>query len=295
MTRSTRRGSAQLLGVVLLSSVVFGSVAPAAAARQASIRPRELGAPLSVLLRSHLRLAPAIRLSPLQIKLFAPTAANPPTNVPPHPDFLGACASRWRSRTCKREALAAIKHARELEGLKHPALILPRNYNKLSVAEQTFVLTDLERVGRGLRPFVGLTSELNSASHSAAVARVDPSPVLSILQRMGVSQYGSIWAGDFGPLASDYDWMYFDGYSPDGSGINIDCQSPQASGCWGHRDNILGKYGSQPVLLAGAGTAKPAGQSIAEVMTGGRSKASSYTYTWRKAKRHGANRHHHRH
>ncbi|MGN6473982.1 MAG: hypothetical protein ACTHK4_10105 [Mycobacteriales bacterium] len=288
MTRSTRRGSAQLLGVVLLSSVVLGSVAPAAAARQASNRPRELGAPLSVQLTPRLRLAPSVGLLPLQVRLFAPTVANPPTNVPPHPNFLNACSSNWHSRTCKREALAAIKYARELEGVRHPTMVLPRNYNKLTVAEQTFVLTDLERVARGLRPFAGLTSNLNTASHSAAVARVDPSPVLSSLQRMGVRQYGSIWAGDFGPLASDYDWMYVDGYSADGSGINVDCQSPQASGCWGHRDNILGKYGSEPTLLAGAGTAKPPGQSIAEVMTGGSGKAPAFTYSWRTARRHGA-------
>jgi hypothetical protein len=112
---------------------------------------------------------------------------------------------------------------------------------------------------------------------------------MSVLQHNGVSQYGSIWAGDFGPLASDYDWMYNDGYSQDGSGINVDCQSAHAKGCWGHRDNILATY-SQPTLSAGAGTGRPAGASIAEVMTGGRDSAPTYTYTWREAKRNGANR-----
>ncbi len=289
MSRDIRSTLVQLLGPALLASVVVGSVEPAAAG-QASIRPRELGAPLAVVLTPSVRLAPAIGLAPLSVRLFAPAVVNPPGNIPAQPDFFTTCAKGWRTATCRRQALAAIKRARALDGVKHPALILPRNYNKLTVAEQTFVITDLERVGRGLRPFAGLTSELNTASHSAAVARVDPTPVLSALEHMGVSQYGSIWAGDFGPLASDYDWMYEDGYSPNGSGINVDCQSPQANGCWGHRDNILSKYGSEPTLLAGAGTAQPPGQSIAEVMTGGKGKAPSFTYSWRQAKRHGANR-----
>jgi hypothetical protein len=111
---------------------------------------------------------------------------------------------------------------------------------------------------------------------------------MSLLQALGVSEYGSIWAGDFGPLASDYDWMYNDGYSADGS-INLACATPSASGCWGHRDNILGTYSYQPTLLAGAGTASPPGASIAEVMTGGRGSPPAFTYSWREAKRHGAN------
>jgi len=275
-----RRGVAQLLGVALLGSVILGSIEPTAAARQASIRPRELGAPLHLLAGA------------LHVGAALPAVANPRRNVPPKPDYVAACSQRWRGSACTRELLAAIKHARVLEGVAHPAMRLPRNFNKLTVAEQTFVITDLERVGRGLKPFAGLTSSLNTASHTAAVARVDPTPVMSLLQALGVSEYGSIWAEDFGPLGSDYDWMYNDGYSADGS-INLDCTTPQANGCWGHRDNILGKYQGLPTLLAGAGTASPAGASIAEVMTGGRGKAPAFTYSWREAKRHGANRRRH--
>lgn len=268
---------AQLLGVALLSATVLGSLEPAAAARLAPNRPLELGAPLH------------FRDGVLSVGGALPAVTNPRHNVAPSPDFVTVCAQDWHSSECRREALAAIKHARALEGVTHPAMILPRNYSKLTVAEQTFVITDLERVGRGLKPFAGLTRSLNTASHTAAVARVDPMPVLSLLQALGVHEYGSIWAGDFGPLGSDYDWMYNDGYSPDGS-INLDCATPQGSGCWGHRENILGKYGGLPTLLAGAGTGTPAGESIAEVMTGGHGSAPAFTYSWREAKRHGANR-----
>ncbi|HVS68752.1 MAG TPA: hypothetical protein VHE56_09385 [Mycobacteriales bacterium] len=218
-------------------------------------------------------------------------AAHPKRNLAPHPDYLPVCATQgWRSAVCTRMALAAIRYARAHEGVRRPAMVLPRNYRKLTVAEQTFVVTDLERVARGLRPFAGLTTTLNTASHTAAVMRVDPTPVISLLRRLGVYQYGSNWAGDFGPLASDYDWMYNDGYSAQ-DGINIACLAPGANGCWGHRDNILGTYGHLPTLLAGAGTGSPAGESIAEVMTGGRGAAPHFTYTWRQAKRHGANAH----
>lgn len=168
-------------------------------------------------------------------------------------------------------------------------MVLPRNYRSLTVGEQTFVIIDLERVARGLKPFAGLTGPFNTASHTAAVTRVDPNPAISTLRALGVSEYGSNWAGDFGPLASDYDWMYNDGYGS--GGINMACLSPQAAGCWGHRDNIVGTYRHLPTLLAGAGTGRPAGRSIATVMSGGGGSPPKLTYTWRQAKRHGAGAH----
>jgi hypothetical protein len=198
------------------------------------------------------------------------------------------CATNWRGGKCTRLALAAIERAMAAEGVKRPNLTLPRNYSHLTVAEQTFVINDLERVARGLRPFAGLTRPLNLLSHTAAVARTDPEPVMSLLRRLSIFEYGSNWAGDFGPLASDFDWMYNDGYATDG--INLACLTPRSSGCWGHRDNILGTYQNLPSLLAGAGTASPAGASIAVIMSGSRS-TPQFTYTWREAKRHGAGAH----
>ncbi len=41
--------------------------------------------------------------------------------------------------------------------------------------------------------------------------------------------------------------MYDDGYG----GENIDCRTATASGCWGHRHNILG-FATAPVLTMGA-------------------------------------------
>jgi hypothetical protein len=272
MVRMIRRECATFLGAALLMTVVLGPVETAAAARRVPHRPVVLGAPLHV------------------GTLSSAALAHPSRNRAPNPNFIPACAEDWRSRSCTRLARRAIKNARAAEGLKHPALVLPRNYKKLTVAEQTFVITDLERVGRGLKPFAGLTRVFNLASHTAAVARIDPEPVLSLLRSLGIFEYGSNWAGDFGPLASDYDWMYNDGYGS--GGINLACLTPRSNGCWGHRNNILGTYSYLPHLLAGAGTAKPAGMSIAMIMSGGRGTPPKFTYSWRAAKHHGAGRRH---
>jgi hypothetical protein len=217
---------------------------------------------------------------------LAQALPHPARNRAPHPDFISACATDWRSATCTRLALKAIKHARAAEGVKHAKMVLPRNYDSLSVAEQTFVITNLERVARGLKPFAGLTRVFNTASRTAALARIDPEPVLSLLRSLGIFEFGSNWAGDFGPLASDYDWMYNDGYGS--GGINLACLTPRSNGCWGHRNNILGTFRNLPTLLAGAGTGVPTGLSIAMIMTGGSGKPPKFTYSWREAKRHGA-------
>lgn len=51
--------------------------------------------------------------------------------------------------------------------------------------------------------------------------------------------FASVWAGNnLTPIAADYGWMYADGYGSN----NLDCTTPSSSGCWGHRDAILGKY-----------------------------------------------------
>jgi hypothetical protein len=107
---------------------------------------------------------------------------------------------------------------------------------------------------------------------------------------LGIREYASIWAGDFGPLASDYDWMYNDGYSASGS-INLDCQSPGSSGCWGHRHCILEKFSGLPTLIAGVGTTDAAGSSIAEIFVGSTHRSFNYVYTWARALAHGADGH----
>lgn len=214
---------------------------------------------------------------------------DPRANLSAAPEFHTLCATEGpNNATCIKQSLAAINAAHAAEGVRR--MILPTNYATLSLPVQTFIVTNLERVDRGLRPFLGLTAKLNASARQAAVAHADPSLFGAILNLLGIREYGSIWAGDFGPLASDYDWMYNDGYSPSGS-VNIDCRHPGGSGCWGHRHVILDLYSGLRTLVAGSGSAGSNGGSLAEVLVGAIGSVPALTYSWQEALAYGANGH----
>jgi hypothetical protein len=214
----------------------------------------------------------------------AAPSGHPAHNVPPKPEYAADCAhGRSNSATCIKHALAAINRARSLEHVRR--MILPGNFTKLTFAEQTFVVTDLERVDRGLAPFRGLTAKLNRTAKAAAVADVDPVPATSLIGRVVVQDYASNWTSNFGPLAGDYGWMYDDGYGS----YNIDCPVASAPGCWGHRDIILDPYGHKSMLISGVGCDPQSGLlSIAQLFVAGKGKAPTFTYSWAKARAHGA-------
>jgi hypothetical protein len=264
---STRLGSVVL---ALMATTTIASAIPSSAAATAPSVSQ------TVQVASHAGSKPA--------KLRDPRA-----NRVASPDFHTLCASDGpQNDSCIQQALSAINKAHTAEGVRR--MILPTNYKDLTLPEQTFVVTNLERVDRGMRPFLGLTARLNASARQAAVERDDPTLIGAILNLLGIREYASIWAGDFGPLASDYDWMYNDGYSADGS-INIDCRRPNQSGCWGHRHAILGLFTGLRTLLAGGGSSGPAGGSLAEVLVGSLLSAPALTYSWSEALAYGANGH----
>jgi len=205
-----RRGIALVVSVGIAVPTVMAANQPA----KAQLRPGiTLGAPLSV--------------------DRAPTMMALHHNVAPSPDYFPICAARGHNDpVCIQLEIKAIEHARAFEPMRKHALILPDNFRSLSVARQTFVITNLERVDRGIRPYAGLTKMLNQVSHFAATARLDPSLALTALQRYSIGEWGSVWAADLGPLASDYDWMYNDGYSSSSGSLNIDCRWNGSSSCW---------------------------------------------------------------
>jgi hypothetical protein len=209
---------------------------------------------------------------------------HPDHNVPARPSYDAACANyRSNSGGCLSRAVAAINHARSLEHVR--PMVLPDNFRTLTYAEQTFVVTDLERVDRGLRPFRGITSKLNETARQAAVADADPAPAYGAIGGFVVLNYQSNWTSNFGPLAGDYGWMYDDGYGS----YNVDCASPSAPGCWAHRDIILATYNDKPSLVSGVGSDKQNGLvSIAQLFVAGKGQDPTFTYTWRQALRHGA-------
>jgi hypothetical protein len=211
---------------------------------------------------------------------------NPSSNIAPSPDFLSPCRqSGWASGSCMAAVSQATTSARGREGLG--ALALPSNFASLTPGEQLFVLTDIERVDRGLPPVVGMVQELNQDAQSAAAGNTDPTPV-SVPPGTTVLRWASNWAEAAGPTGANYMWMYDDG---PGSG-NLSCTSTNSASCWGHRDNELG-FGSSAggVLIMGAAEATvPADapwSSDAELIalvTGN----PTFTYTWAQAQAAGA-------
>jgi hypothetical protein len=213
----------------------------------------------------------------------SPTA-NPPASIPPTPNFLGVCYPHTDAASCTDEILQATNTARAAEGLG--PMYLPSNFGALTPAEQLFVITDIERVDRGLPPFAGLDPTLSADAQAGAAANTDPRPA-SPPYGMSVVAWGSNWGENGNPLGSNYFWMYDDGAN---SG-NLDCVPTNMSDCWGHRENILGlsqylpEYGG--TLLMGAAEAYPAaaGQwaSDAELFTLASGPIPPQIYTWAQA------------
>jgi hypothetical protein len=220
-------------------------------------------------------------------------AVRPPRqDIEASPHYMHACVEYGAmSHRCIARSVAAIDSARAREHMRHPQLILPANYRSLTAAEQVFVVIDLERVDRGLRPLAGMTPRLSRDASQAAFAGVDPTPARSQLRRSRVRVYRTLYARDFGALAADYEWMYNDGYATDGgSTTNTSCSYPGAAGCGGHRSAILCRFRGLPRLIGGMGSASESDGAVTAtaILTGGRGRSPHFTYTWRDALRHGA-------
>jgi hypothetical protein len=211
-----------------------------------------------------------------------------PRNVRPKPDFFEFCGTHSPNNPhCIALELAAIRHARKIQHFATRPLVLPHNYRTLSFARQTFVLTDLERVDRGLRPFSVLTAALNARAFAGARSGGDPTVGDSQMRQLGLQSWQSLWAEDLGPLATDYDWMYDDGFTSYGPRVT-DCHYHHDTGCWDHRDAILARYRGR-TLLAGAATTERYAGSIAEVLSESNSRPlGRIAFTWRAAVRAGA-------
>jgi len=213
--------------------------------------------------------------------------ANPPANIPM---TLGGatiygCTPTNDTPQCVGPVLHAIDHARALEGV--PPMMLPTDWAGLTIAQQVFVVTNLERVARGLPPVIGTVPAFNADAQAGADMPGDPVVPPSTPLRPVVSSWGSIWAG--GPinaLDSDYHWMYMDGWGgSQATTFNIDCRGPMTTvGCWGHRDNILG--GQQCLdCVAGVGYTTVAYRgrtfpSYAELFVWPAQPLTGFTFTW---------------
>ncbi len=151
------------------------------------------------------------------------------------------------STGCIDSVLHNINYARTLEGLG--PMVLPSGYAGDTVPVQQLIIADEERGDRGLSQFSGLDPALNTVALTGAEGDADPIPPSGYLDNGG----GSNFALDSTPLGADFAWMYNDGYG----GTNLACTSPGDTGCWGHRDNILGPWtttGTQTAQMGDADT-----------------------------------------
>lgn len=206
----------------------------------------------------------------------AATVTNPVQNIAPSPSYWTLCSQQGRnSQSCIDTIVQAIDNARALEGVG--PMTLPDGFASLTTAQQTFVVSNLERIDRGLPPVAGMVDSLNTLADDAAASDADPMLSEWSVGPFQVSGWSSIWAGDLNALAADYDWMYNDGWSPQGS-YNLDCQSATASGCWGHRNAIL-RSGSH--LITGVGSEMQSRwMSIAQIFVSGAGADPAFTYSW---------------
>jgi hypothetical protein len=186
---------------------------------------------------------------------------NPGSNISPAPGYSGPCGSLAVPNLYCPSGLTLIYGDRQAEGVS--PMSLPSNWPSLTPPEQLFVLTDLERVDRGLAPIAGLSANLNAYAQAGANAHSDPT----------LPPYGSIRAGTYSSSPSLGNsmamWMYDDGPG----GTNADCPASGGGGCWGHREIILGSYAAPALMGVGYGS------STTQVFVGGDTVDAPY-FTW---------------
>ena len=208
-------------------------------------------------------------LLPVALQAGAPAAAgaaivppqNPGANISPAPGYSGPCGGLSAPNPYCPSGLTLLYGDRQAEGLS--PMSLPSNYPSLTPPEQLFVLTDLERIDRGLPPITGLAANLNAYAQAGANAHTDPPfPPYGNVRSATYSSTGSL--GD--SLAM---WMYDDGPG----GTNVDCPASGGGGCWAHRDIILGSYAAPALMGVGYGP------STTQLFVGGDTVDTPY-FTW---------------
>ena len=191
-------------------------------------------------------------------------ATLPSGNIAPSPGYPSYCQSAPSGASCQTDAINALNHARAAMGL--PAYSLPANFQSLDALIQFLVLSNQDRASYGLTQITGLNATLNAAAAAGVAGDTDPVGP-AVVDGNHFTAWTSNWAAGWAsPLYTYYEWMYDDGYGSS----NVDCTSPSAAGCWGHRRSTLNNFGSAQVLMgAAAGTSPHYGQpAFAELYEG---------------------------
>jgi len=236
---------------------------------------------------SDLWAVPAYSFTPANDRLYTEGAALPPCwKWGPSNSFVAQAGAP----KCVADEIAATDRAQRAEGL--PSIALPTNYSALSVPEQLLVLVDIERVSRGEAPVLGLSQAANAVAELGARANTDPMLPANSGVASSIEDWSANYAAGVSALDANYEWMYTDGW--DGKlTFNYACTGPTATGCWGHRDNILANASRMPCyegscsLIMGAGyVPKGAGNgfsSYTELFVEVSGTVPTLYYTWSEA------------
>jgi hypothetical protein len=244
-------------------------------------RPRHPATTPTAATAAAIALAALLSLSPLT--LAADPAANTPDPLAGVQCILsggtvvgGPCAIvngavSWQTSSVDNLYLAAINKGRAADGLA--AIALPTSFSDESPNAQLLTLLNTERTDRGLQPVATETSTLDQAAATGAANRTDPD-----LGQINVS-WGSVWGEGASALQVWFEWVYADGWGGSAAATpNLDCTSPTASGCWGHRHVLLGSYSGTAPNVGIAVTQIVGGQiSAAIVLTQGTGRAATAT------------------
>ncbi|HVW82149.1 MAG TPA: hypothetical protein VHB69_14550 [Mycobacteriales bacterium] len=205
--------------------------------------------------------------------------SDPSVSIPPSFSFRAGCTGMDGSQAdldaCISVAIPDFNQARAGEGLA--PLVLPNDFDTLSVPEQLLALTNIERVDRDLAPVSALSSRLDSLAAAGAAAGTDP----AFPSPLDGTSAGSNWFGGTSSLLAMFEWMYDDG---PGSG-NLDCTASTLPGCWEHRHTILGT-GQQGAAAVGydnpiaMGAAAGNGSVTVELVGGDTTDKADVTPTW---------------
>ncbi len=218
----------------------------------------------------------------LVLAATAAAATDPATNIALGP-LPRSCEGDPRGAACENASIHALDAARAKLGLGR--YLLPADFVALVPARQWLILSNLDRIAYGLRPIAGLASPLNAVAKQGALSRRDPDPgaLLRSLHNDPPLGYSSNWAGGQpNALIAYYGWMYDDGPG----GPNIDCPTPGAAGCWGHRHDVLAFAHGGALAMGAAAVGRLDSYALTIVDT--ERPAWHYRYTWAQARRDGA-------
>jgi len=193
------------------------------------------------------------------------------------------CYGRPVSAACEVPVVGDLDAARQALGLG--PYVLPPDFAVLPPERQLFILVDLDRKAYSLPLISGLSPQLDAAAGAGAASNEDPTAPSS-----DRAVWASAWAaGLVNVLVAYYQWMYSDGFP----GLNIDCPSPAATGCWVHRHGVLFAFGPSVSLTMGAAIATDrAGRPAVGMLIAATPKSTGpgEDYTWADAEADGAGR-----